>query len=367
MNDCVGIINLDENESRMGELTRNRLLASVPIAARYRIVDFVLSNMTNSEIERIGIFTKNKSKSLINHLSNGRPWDLHRKKDGLKVFNFGNEDPVYDDIHNFFENIEFVKTSRRDYVLISPAYMLCNIDYQKAINEHKNNKNDITIIYKNVNTADREFLDCDVLNIDENGQVLSIGRNIGKDTNVANISMEMYVMSTELFIDIVLESVRSGMYRKIKQYISSNLNNIKVGTYEFQGYLSCINSLKSYYDFNMDLLNEKINMELFSGKRPIYTKIKDEAPVHYSKDSNVTNSIIANGCIIEGQVNNSVVSRRVYVAERAKVQDCIIMQNTVIGEGARLEKVIADRETEIRKGEVYKGSKEWPVVMNNFN
>ena len=365
MNNCVGIINLDENESRMGELTRNRPLASVPIAARYRIIDFVLSNMTNSGIECIGIFTKNRSRSLMDHLTNGRPWDLHRKKDGLKVFNFSYEDPTYDDIHNFSDNIEFVKYSRKDYVLIAPSYMICNIDYEEALKEHKKSNNDITVIYKNINNADKEFTDCDVLNIDKNGRILSVGQNIGRENN-ANVSMEMYIMSTGLFVDIVLEGVRSGMYRKIKQFIYSNLYNMNVGTYEFTGYVSCINSLRSYYNANMDLLKKKINAELFSSARPIYTKIKDEAPVHYSGESKVTNSIIANGCIIEGEVNNCVIARRVYVAKDAKLQDCIIMQNTVIGEGANLEKVIADKKTEIKKGEIYKGSEEWPVVMNKI-
>ena len=124
MNNCLGIINLDENESRMGELTRKRCLASVPLAARYRVIDFILSNMTNSGIECIGIFAKNKSRSLMDHLTNGRPWDLHRKKDGLKVFNFGDEDPSYDDVHNFADNIEFVKNSNKKYVLLSPSYMV---------------------------------------------------------------------------------------------------------------------------------------------------------------------------------------------------------------------------------------------------
>ncbi|MGG7179450.1 glucose-1-phosphate adenylyltransferase subunit GlgD [Clostridium paraputrificum] len=364
MNNCVGIINLDENESRMGELVRNRPLASVPIAARYRIVDFVLSNMTNSGIECIGMFTKNRSRSLIDHLTNGRPWDLHRKKDGLKVFNFGYEDPSYDDVHNFSDNIEFVKYSRKEYVLISPSYMICNINYNEALEKHKASKNDITIIYKNINNADKGFIDCDVLNINENGRVLSVGQNIGRENN-ANISMEMYIMSTELFIDIVLESVRSGMYRKIKQFINANIENLHVCTYEFEGYLNCINSLNSYYAANMDLLKKKVNTELFYNGQPIYTKTKDEAPTHYAESSNVSNSIIANGCLIEGEVKNCIISRRVYIAKSAVVEDCVIMQNTVIGEGAQLEKVIADKGTEVGANDKYKGSDFWPVVMKN--
>ena len=133
MNNCIGIINLDENEQKTTELTRHRPLASLPIAGRYRVVDFVLSNMTNSGIEAIGIFTKNKSRSLMDHLTNGKPWDIHRKKDGLKVFNFGDIDPVHDDIHNFLENIDYFDYSKKEYTLICSSYMICNINYNELI------------------------------------------------------------------------------------------------------------------------------------------------------------------------------------------------------------------------------------------
>lgn len=362
MNNCLGIINLDENESRMGELVRHRPLASVPIAARYRIIDFVLSNMTNSGIECLGIFTKNKSRSLLDHLTNGRPWDLHRKKDGLKVFNFGYEDPVVDDVHNFSDNIEFVKYSRRDYVVMAPSYMICNIDYHEALKEHKKSNNDITIIYKNINCADKAYGDCDVLNINSSGKVISIGENIGRESNVS-ISMEMYIMKTELFIDMVQECIRSGMYRKLRQFIQGNLDTINVGTYEFNGYLACVNSLNSYYNANMDLLKKKINSELFFDGNPIYTKAKDEAPTQYTETSKVENSIIANGCYIEGEVKNCIISRKVYIAKGAKVEDSIIMQNAVLGEDSRLERIIADKGTQVSVNEHFRGSDSWPFVM----
>ena len=133
MNNCIGIINLDENESRIGELAKNRPLAAVPIAGRYRIIDFILSNMTNAGIESLGILSKNKSRSLVDHLTNGRPWDLHRKRDGLRVFNFGERDPYYDDITNLYENLDFLTKSRREYVIMSPSYMICNIYLKEAL------------------------------------------------------------------------------------------------------------------------------------------------------------------------------------------------------------------------------------------
>ena len=277
MNRCLGIINLDESERRMEELVNNRPLASVPFGGRYRIIDFVLSNMTNSGIESIGVFTKNKSRSLMDHISNGKPWDLDRKTDGLRVFNFGDDIPFLNDVHNFYNNIDFLELSKYDYVLLSPSYMICNIDYAEALKDHIQSKNDITIIYKNVRNADSAFEDCDVVNLDENKKVVSMGRNIAR-SSVANISMEMYIMKKSLFIDMLEKCMLNGVYKKIKSFINNNVSALNVGTYEFKGYLACINSLNSYYNANMDLLKKKVAKELFNKDNPIYTKGKSEPP-----------------------------------------------------------------------------------------
>ena len=155
--------------------------------------------------------------------------------------------------------------------------------------------------------------------------------------------MEMYILKTNLFIDIVNECVSSGMYRKVKEYIHNNLNNLNVGAYEFKGHLDCINSIKALYDSNVGFLNRKISKEIFNEERPIYTKTKDEAPTHYANKSNVINSIIANGCRIEGTVENCIIGRRVYIGKNTKLKDCIIMQNSKIDDEAVLDNVIADK------------------------
>ncbi|MGL5354067.1 MAG: glucose-1-phosphate adenylyltransferase subunit GlgD [Clostridium sp.] len=364
MKNCLGIINLDENESNMGELVKERSLGSIPIAGRYRIIDFVLSNMANSGIEGIGIFTKNKSRSLINHLTNGRPWDLHRKKDGLKVFNFGDHDPVNHDVYNFADNMEFIKESRREYVLISPSYMVCNIDYNKLMKEHKKSKNDITIVYKEVSDNNKGFINCDVLNIDSENKVNSVGENIilGKGCKV-NISMEMYLMKTEVFTKIVYSSIKSGMYKKVKQYINSNLNKYNVGGFEFKGYLACINSTKAYFDMNMDLLDKKINKELFYDNKPIYTKSQDESPTQYTKDSNVVNSIVANGSYIEGKLENCIIGRRVYIAEGTVISNCIILPNSVVGPNASMDNVIANKGAVVEMNQSISGTQDNIVIL----
>ena len=362
MKNCLGIINLDEDERRMGELVRYRTLASVPFSARYRIIDFVLSNMANSGIEGIGIFTQNKSRSLINHLTNGRPWDLHRKKEGLRVFNFGDYNPNVDDIHNFYENIEFVEQSKKEYIIISPSYMICNIDYIEVLKYHIKSMNDITIICKDVKDANKSFLECEILNIDDYDRVISIGKNIGSKKQVI-ISMEMYVMKTQLFINIINECVLNGIHKKMKEYISNRLINIKVGAFKFEGYLSCINSIKSYFDTNLDIINQNINMELFYNHKPIDTKSQDEPPTQYTEKSLVTNSIVANGAYIEGEIENCIIGRRVKVGRGARIRNCVIMQNCIIGEDVVMDNVIADKGTIVSEKERIKGTNNYPVTI----
>lgn len=350
MKNCLGIINLDENENRMMGLTKNRVLASVPFAGRYRVIDFILSNMTNSGIECIGIFTKNKSRSLMDHLTNGRPWDLHRKNNGLKVFNFGENNLVEDDVHDFYENRKFIEYSKCEYVLLASSQMICNIDYNSVLEQHIKNNNDVTIVYKNVDKDDiKDFEDCRTVMLDENDRIVSCGEYV-VDGESANINMEMYILKTSMFLDIVDKSVKYGNYKKVKRFITDNVKAFKVGGYKFEGYVACINSLTSYYNSNMDLLKFKINEELFSEKSPIYTKARSEGPTKYEKTSIVNNSIIANGCIIEGEVKNCIIGRKVHIAKGAKLEGCIIMQESTIGENAILTNVIADKKSIIPSG-----------------
>lgn len=362
MNNFLGIINLDEREDKISELTATRPLASVPFAGRYRIIDFILSNMTNAGITSIGIFAKNDSRSLVDHLSNGRPWDLHRKIDGLRFFNFAQKSPVNNDIRMFADNLDFLKYAKQEYIILAPSYMICNIDFQMAAAYHESTEADVTMIYKKVNNANDHFYGCDLLNIDEENKVVSVGENIGT-TKTATIGMEMFLMKKDFFIGLIYECVKTGKWQKIKQCIYSNLNKYYVNAYEFDGYLACINSLASYYSANMELLNTRVNNELFFDNGPIYTKSKDEAPTKYSEESKVRNSIVANGCYIEGTVENCIVSRRVKINKGAVIKDSIIFQNTIIGPNASLTNVITDKFSYISKGESLRGAKSYPVVI----
>ena len=358
----LGILNLNEKEGNIQNLTRKRPVASIPLGGRYRIIDFVLSNMVNAGIQNVGVFTKSKSRSLIDHLSGGKPWDLDRKREGMFIFNFSNADPSIEDVEMYRNNIDYLQLSRQKYVIISSSYMVCNIDYTDVAKFHEQSGRDITAIYKNADNCRKSFIDCDVLNIDENNRVLSVGKNIGiQDNN--NIGMEMFIMEKETLIELIYKCITTGIFRKIKHAIYRSLEQYDVIAYEFKGYLECVNSIKSYYKANMDFLDVKVSKELFFNNGLIFTKVKDEAPTKYTNDCDVSNSLIANGCIIEGSVENSIISRRVVIKKGAVVKNCIIMQNCEIRENANLTNIITDKNVIIGQGKRLMGDSEMPLVI----
>lgn len=362
LSNYMGILNLNENETNIISLTKNRPLASIPIAARYRIIDFSLSNMVNSGLKNIGVFTQSKSRSLVDHLSSGKPWDLDRRLNGLFVFNFGIASTSLNDAEMLWNNMEYLYRSKEKNVIFSPSYMIGNIDYTEVVKYHEEKQQDITVIFKNIKTASKSFLDCDVLNIDGDNKVLSVGKNIGAYDSL-NISMEMFIMKKDLLISLINKCIQTGCYYTIKDAINKNISDLSVTAYEFKGYLQCINSISAYYKANMEMLNLKTTKELFFSNGPIYTKIKDEPPTKYSLESKVKNSIIADGCIIEGIIENSIISRAVVVHKGAEIKNSIILQNCVIGENSKLSNVIMDKNVIINKDKELNGDKEFPLVI----
>ena len=258
---CMGLINLDKKGNpNINILNYARPLASTPIAGRYRMIDFVLSNMVNSGMTNVGIYAKEKYRSLTDHLGSGKDWDLSRKKGGLYIFS--PENTKYNnnygfragDVYSILANIDYIEKSPEEYILIAPGYMLCSMDYTDAINYHIKSKNDITVIYKHVDNADEDFLDCMTLNLDNN-RVLNIGSNIGAFPS-ANISMETYIMKRTDFIKCIYKIASLGTHAYFEDYIKKELPNIKVGAYEFKNYLKCINSIQSYSEACKEMLKK---------------------------------------------------------------------------------------------------------------
>lgn len=359
----LGMLMLTEDTKNMASLTDCRPIGAIPIGARYRIIDFMLSNMVNTGIQNVSVFTKDNYSSLYDYLGTGKAWDLDRNNERLFLFNHNYSGSSQIDATIIKNNMEYFYRSKQENVIMASSYMLCNIDLDKVIENHEKSGKDITIVYKKVNGGDKNFIDCDILNMDKNNKVLSIGKSMGLDGE-SNISMEIFLMKKEFLINIIYKYIEQGAFSCIKNYIYKNIKKYNVNTYEFTGYLRCINSVKQYYEANKDLLNYEVLNELFFNKGYIYTKIRHEPPSRYSSLSKVSNSLIGNGCLIEGTVENSIISRRVKIHKNAVIKNSVILQKCEIGESVNLNCCILDKNIKVFEDTILSGTEDFPLVIS---
>lgn len=358
----MGIINLYEDEKFLQGMVKQRTLAAIPCGAKYRLVDFTLSNMVNSDISNVGILVQNKYRSLMEHLRSGQEWNLDRKKDGLFILppvDFSRMGRLQGDLHSFFHHLDFIKRSTQKYVVLAGSRVICNLDYKIILNYHLKKQADITIVYQKIKPEE--------LRPHTTLQIYNDGRIYSMDCSVCNLgsnaSMETYFMEKDLLVELIERSIKSGGNDLLKDGIVKNLDNLKVCGYRYDGYTATIDSIKSYYGYHMDLLNPSILEETFSKWGMIYTKSKDDAPVKYKANAEVENSLIANGCVIEGKVEDSILFRGVRVAKGAHLKGCIVMQKGEIGENVVLENVICDKNVHILDGKLLKGEKVNPLLI----
>lgn len=367
MKDVLGIVNNTKEEASLGQLIKGRSLATIPFGGRYRLIDFYLSNMVNSGIENVGILVKKNYRSLLGHVRSPKEWDLDRKNDGIFILPPDNENQqhwgnVRGDLEVLLGNLDYIIRSKQKYVLITSANIICNIDYQEAIEFHKTNKNDITVIYKTLKSSIKDVLDYTQVKTDADNKVTLMAKN-PNGVDGGKVSLESYIMEKSMLMDIIYECIGRGEYDLVEDGIIRNVKNYKVYGHEFKGKVFNINSIQNYYESSMRLLDKEVWNELFFKAKPIYTKMKDLAPVKYGADSDVSNTLVANGCIINGKVKNSIIFRNVKIEKGARVENSIIMQNTVIEKDSVLENIIVDKDCFISKEQTFKGSKEYPIVI----
>ena len=244
--------------------------------------------------------------------------------------------------------------------------MILNIDISEVFKQHMASGSDITVVYKSIEDDDFGFERCNTVNINEYGKVVTFGKNIKKsetDLTKKKISTEIYIVKKELLVDMITDAITTGQNIFLTDVLHNAVNKYKVMAFEFKGYLKNINTIEGYFAASMDMLDEEHIKEVFFQDNRIKTKVKDETPTYYSDDCNVTNSLIANGCKIEGTVINSIIFRRVNVAKGTIIKDSIIMQNTDIRENCTLENVILDKQVLLTEGTELKGSPKNPVVV----
>lgn len=367
---ALGIIFPNAYDRLVPELTSERLMASIPFGGRYRMIDFLLSSMVNCAIDNITVLVQENYFSLLDHLGSGREWDLARKNGGLNIF------PPYAQKNIKTYNgrvgmlasiLAFLKSQKEKYVVMSDTNLVANFDFSALLDRHIESGADITVAYTREEIPQTAINDDDLkkdmyytLDLD-GGRITRIHIN-SKEQGVQNFSMNIYVIERELLIQLVDDAYIGGSVYFERDVLMPKLDELKVCGYEYTGYVARISSLKKYFDENMKLLDDGNLDALFSGNA-IYTKIRDDNPTRYINGAKVTNVMVADGCVIEGEIENCILFRGVKIGKGARVKNAILMQDTVIEPGVHAEYVITDKKVKISEGKELKGTDTFPVFI----
>lgn len=363
MSIVYGLIFADKSMSSLGELVRHRTSASLPYACRYRLIDFALSAMQNAGIRDVGVVMSENYQSLLDHLGSGKVWDMSRKSGGMRLL------PPFDAMNSpRGENVDvmerlisletFISELNTDYFLLTTGNLIANIDCDALFKAHLDSGASVSLVM-NERMGSREYFPFPV---DKEGYVENNRGNLDENSKLHFLNTAIMSKPTLLqMIKLCAIIGNSGSFNYGIQRLIDDGCSIKVFMHE--GYAESIDSIQNFYDSNMVLLNSKLRRELFTAERPVHTKLGLDLSTYYSEEASCRNSLVADGCMIEGEVLNSILFRRVAVKKGAVIRNSIIMQDTVVLEGADLSYVIADKDVVIGAGVHLIGSPKLPIVL----
>ena len=364
MNNMMSVLFASGNESKLNELTLHRTTASLPFGGRYRLIDFTLSNLVNSGIKQIGIITSSKYQSLMDHIRQGRDWDLNRKNAGISVFPpfvYNNSADVYKGkIEALYSIMNFLDKAKEEYVVIANCNVAANIDYEEVLEKHLSTGAKITVLcHDGLTTTSRRI----VIERGENDLVTDIYETEIAGNEEKEISLNSYIIEKETLVDLVKKAYARGQVDFEKDILFKLVEEKSVYAYKLDSYAAIVDDVKTYYGESMNLLKAEVRDELFDGNSAIYTKVKDSVPTVYRDGAKVVNSLLADGCVIEGTVENSILFRNVKVGKGAVVKNSIVMENGKIGEGSSLKYAITDKDVTISENREISGFVTYPIVI----
>ncbi len=368
---AVGIIFSGINEKSVHELTRERTMASVPFGCRYRLIDFALSNMVNSGVNHVGLITHYNYQSLMDHIGTGKDWDLARRNGGIKILPpyitafANNSNFLYKTRLEALISIrDFIADCKEDIVVLSDCDTVCNLDLSAMIEQHIETGADITLGVKSSYVSKDSSRSTTIIKSDTEGKVTDVGDYSDSKGGFEDVYIRIMVVGRKYLEDIIADAIAHGYTSFTKDILIRNRDDLDCRIYKFDGYFATIRSLSDYYGCSMDLLDPEIRRSLFSvNTRPVFTKVRNSAPTTYMNGAIVRNSLIADGCIIEGTVENSILFRGVKVGKNTHIKNSIIMQDTMTGENVYLNCVITDKNVVIRDGRVLSGHETRPFFI----
>ena len=371
MKNVMGIIYTNKDDLSLRELTNQRSVAALPLAGRYRVVDFILSSMVNSGVRNVGVIMQRNYRSLMDHLGSGKEWDLHTRNNGLFLLppfvtqeTGGEYLGVLDALR---ANFDYLRRSKQRLALLTNSNMVFNMNFEPMIRQHEQTDADITLLYTKVR-RDMELSSAGkhthaFLNVEKDGRISDMEVNPNA-ANYDTMYMNVLLIKRTLLMHLVDGAAAHGEHDINRELIQPAIKSgsLKVYGYEFEGYYRRIETIKSYFRCNMDLLDYNVRQELFK-KSPVYTKTRDDVPAVYREGNNVKNSLVADGCVIEGSVENCVLFRGVHIGRNASVKNAIIMQDSEIEDSVELENVILDKNVTVRTHGRLIGQVQYPIVI----
>lgn len=361
---ALGVIFANTYDNLVPELVTERTMASIPFAGRYRMVDFMLSNMANAGIDNVSLIVRKNYHSLMDHLGSGREWDLARKRGGLNIVPPFAERSVklYSGrVDAIASVLSWLEDQKERYVILADTNIAMNFDFNKFIEAHIESGADISVLYNRTEIPEGARNDNYTIRID-NGRVTELLSNDYRP-GLQNLSMNVYIIERESLIQLIHDASVRGLVYFERDILARNLNLLNVQAYEFTGYAARLASMKSYFDENLRLLENGNVNKLFDPANPIYTKIRDDNPTRYLDGSSVKNCLVADGCVIEGTVENSVLFRGCQVRKGAVVKNTVLMQDTIVEEGASVEYAVTDKNVHITASKKLSGTDSFPVFV----
>ncbi len=372
VNNAHGIIFPNQYDALVPELTSDRLMGSIPFASRYRMIDFTLSSMVQSGITNISILARENYHSLMDHLGSGREWDLTRKNGGLHVWPpFAEKSmAIYKGrVEALVHIMGFLSAQKEKYVIMSDTNIASCFDFKDFLQYHMDSGAAVTCAYteqalpENIKGA-RLINKGMYYTYDIDNDVIKKMYINAQVKGTQNVGMNIYCIDRELLINLIDEAYMRGSTYFERDILLHMIDRMKIAAYKYEGYYSRIYDMKSYFDENMCLLKEENLQALFS--KPVYTKLRDDNPTRYCSGAVVRNVMAADGCVIEGDVENCILFRGIKIEKGAVVKNCVLMQDTVIEENAFLDHVITDKDATITKGKEIKGTDTLPVYVAKY-
>ena len=355
------------NDAAMGELSDKRTIGSIPFGGRYRQIDFHLSNMAAAGIRHVGVISRHNYQSLINHIGSGEEWGLELEEGGLEFltpYAMSTSHSYRGKLENLYFAMNFLNYGPDDeYVVMADSAILCNIDLNSVLNSHIASGKDITIVTKAGIADGSKQIDL-ALKLNEKGEIADIAVDYVAPADYL-ASMDLFVLSKRLLRNLVQECIARNLFHMDRDLVlgSWNKGQITINVYNFPGLAMFNDTVEEYFRNSLSLLDSTIRHDLFYYNHPVYTKVRDRVPSYYGEGSNINNCIVADGCMLDGEVTDSVLFRQVTVKEGTKIDKCLVMNDTVVGENCELKYVILDKDVTVRPGSKLIGTPTKPIII----